>query len=280
MKEKAYAKVNISLDIVGKREDGYHLLKMIMQNIEIYDEIKIDKISSGIEIKCNKPFIPTDERNLAYKAAKLFIETYKIKSGVSINIEKNIPVAAGLAGGSADCATVLKIMNKMFNINASEEELMGLGVTLGADVPYCIKGGTALCEGIGEKITSLPSFKNHIILLIKPPFGVSTKEVYKGFQLDKVRIHPNTNGLISKIGENNLHYVANNMKNLLENVTLRKHKVLYNIKGNLLHRGAIGAMMSGSGPTVFAFFDDMQIALKCYDDMKKKFDDVFLTRTI
>ncbi|MCR4945118.1 MAG: 4-(cytidine 5'-diphospho)-2-C-methyl-D-erythritol kinase, partial [Clostridium sp.] len=144
MKGKAHAKINISLDVVGKREDGYHLLSMIMQSIELYDEIEISEIREGITINCNKSFIPTDERNLAYKAARLFLDTYKIKSGVLINIIKNIPVAAGLAGGSADCAAVLRILNKMFNVNASDEELMKLGEKLGADVPYCIKGGTAL----------------------------------------------------------------------------------------------------------------------------------------
>ena len=280
MKGKAYAKINISLDVIGKREDGYHLLSMIMQNIELYDEIEIEKIESGIVITCNKAFIPTDERNLAYKAAKLFLETYNIKSGVSINIVKNIPVAAGLAGGSADCATVLKMLNDMFNINASEEELMKLGGTLGADVPYCIKGGTALCEGIGEEITPIKPFKNQIVLLVKPPFGVSTKDVYKAFDLSKVKIHPDTENLIKKIENNDLNYVAANMKNLLENVTVRKHKVLYKLKEYLVRNGAVGSMMSGSGPTVFAFFDDMQVALKCYNELKEKYTDVFLTRTI
>lgn len=280
MKGKAYAKINISLDVIGKREDGYHLLSMIMQNIELYDEIEIEKIESGIVITCNKAFIPTDERNLAYKAAKLFLETYNIKSGVSINIVKNIPVAAGLAGGSADCATVLKMLNDMFNINASEEELMKLGGTLGADVPYCIKGGTALCEGIGEKITPIKPFKNQIVLLVKPPFGVSTKDVYKAFDLSKVKIHPDTEDLIKKIENDDLNYVASNMKNLLENVTVRKHKVLYKLKEYLVRNGAVGSMMSGSGPTVFAFFDDMQVALKCYNELKEKYTDVFLTRTI
>lgn len=280
MKGKAYAKINISLDVIGKREDGYHLLSMIMQNIELYDEIEIEKIESGIVITCNKSFIPTDERNLAYKAAKLFLETYNIESGVSIDIVKNIPVAAGLAGGSADCATVLKMLNDMFDINASEEELMNLGATLGADVPYCIKGGTALCEGIGEKITPIKSFKNQIVLLVKPPFGVSTKDVYKAFDLNKVKIHPDTKNLVKKIEDDDLNYVALNMKNLLENVTIRKHKVLYKLKEHLVRNGAVGSMMSGSGPTVFAFFDDMQVALKCYNDLKEKYTDVFLTRTI
>ena len=280
MKYKAYAKINISLDIVGKREDNYHLLRMIMQNIDVYDEISITKIKSGIILKCNKGFVPTDERNLAYKAAKLFIDTYDIKEGVFINIKKNIPVSAGLAGGSTDCAAVLKMLNRMFRINASEKELMDLGVKLGADVPYCIAGGTALCEGIGEKITKLKPFKNHILVLVKPPFGVSTKDVYKAFELDKVRIHPRTEKLIEKMAENDLEFVSYNMKNLLENVTLRNHREIIEIKNLMLKYGAIGSMMSGSGPSVFAFFDEMLKAQTCYDEMKKKYKDTFITRTI
>lgn len=151
MKIKAYAKINIALDIVGKREDGYHILKMIMQTIDLYDIIEIEKTKSEIRLNCNKHYVPTDERNLAYKAAKIFKETYSISQGVDIKLTKNIPVSAGLAGGSTDAAGVLKLMNKMFNVNASDEELKSIGLKLGADVPYCIKGGTALCEGIGEK---------------------------------------------------------------------------------------------------------------------------------
>ncbi|MBS5986638.1 4-(cytidine 5'-diphospho)-2-C-methyl-D-erythritol kinase [Clostridium paraputrificum] len=280
MREKAYGKVNITLDVVGKREDGYHLLKMIMQNIDIYDVITIEKIESGIEITCNKPYVPTDERNLAYKAAKLFKDTFNITSGVSINIKKNIPVAAGLAGGSTDCAAVLKIMNKLFQVNADNEKLMELGVKLGADVPYCINGGTALCEGIGEVLTPLKPFKNHIIVLVKPPFGVSTKEVYKNFDLGRVKNHPETDKVITYMNEDNLYEVAKNMKNLLENVTLKKHKVISSIKSEMESLGAIKSMMSGSGPTVFAFFDDMMKAQRCYDEMKKKYNDTFITRTV
>lgn len=280
MREKAYGKVNITLDVVGKREDGYHLLKMIMQNIDIYDVITIERIESGIEITCNKPYVPTDERNLAYKAAKLFKDTFNITSGVSINIKKNIPVAAGLAGGSTDCAAVLKIMNKLFQVNADNEKLMELGVKLGADVPYCINGGTALCEGIGEVLTPLKPFKNHIIVLVKPPFGVSTKEVYKNFDLGRVKNHPETDKVITYMNEDNLYEVAKNMKNLLENVTLKKHKVISSIKSEMESLGAIKAMMSGSGPTVFAFFDDMMKAQRCYDEMKKKYNDTFITRTV
>lgn len=280
MKIKAYAKINIALDVVGKRDDGYHLLKMIMQTVDLYDVIEIIKTDLDIKLNCNKPYVPTDERNLAYKAAKLFKETYNIEDGVSINLIKNIPVSAGMAGGSTDAAGVLKLMNKIFNINASDEELMALGLKLGADVPYCINGGTALCEGIGEKITQLKSFKNKIVVIVKPPFGVSTKEVYRDFDLSKVIFHPRTEDIMKAMENDDIHFVANNMKNLLENVTLRKHRVILNIKELMKYYDALGTMMSGSGPTVFAFFDDMLKAQVCYDEMKKKYKDVFLSRTI
>ena len=281
MKIKAYAKINISLDIVGKREsDGYHLLKMIMQNIDLYDEISIEKQKEDITISCNKSYVPTDSRNLAYKAASLFKETYNIEDGVHIDIVKNIPVSAGLAGGSTDAAAVLKLMNKIFKVNASNEELMALGLKLGADIPYCINGGTALCEGIGEKITTLAPFKDKILVLVKPSFGVSTKEVCKAFNLDRVRVHPKTENLIEAMEQDNLYYVANNMKNLLENVTLRKHNILIKIKEDMNRYGAVGSMMSGSGPSVFAFFDDMLKAQRCYEKMKENHREVFLTRTI
>ena len=280
MKIKAYGKVNISLDVVGKREDGYHLLSMIMQNIDLYDEIEVEKQECGIILECNKSYVPVDNRNLAYKAAEIFKERYDIVDGVKINIEKNIPVSAGLAGGSTDAAAVLKVMNKLFNVNATEEELMELGLKLGADIPYCIHGGTALCEGIGEIITPIKPFRDKIVVLVKPAFGVSTKEVYKNFNLEKVKQHPKTAEIINAIENDDLNFVASNMKNLLENVTLRKHKILIKIKEEMNACGAINSMMSGSGPTVFAFFDDMLKAQRCFEKMKKKYSDVFKTRTI
>ena len=280
MKIRAYAKVNISLDVVGKREDGYHLLRMIMQNIDLYDEIIVEKQSRDITIQCNKNYVPTDSRNLAYKAAVAFKERYNISEGLKIKIFKNIPVSAGLAGGSTDAAAVLKLMNKIFEVNAPKEELMELGLKLGADIPYCIQGGTALCEGVGEVITPLKSFKDKIIVLVKPSFGVSTKEVYKNFDMEKVKKHPETEALIKAMAEDDLRYVAYNMRNLLENVTLKKHKVLISLKEEMNKYGAINSMMSGSGPTVFAFFDDMLKAQKCFEKMKEKYNEVFLTRTI
>jgi 4-diphosphocytidyl-2-C-methyl-D-erythritol kinase len=277
---KAYAKINISLDVVGKREDGYHLLRMIMQNIDLYDLINIEKATNGINISSSKPYIPTDERNLGYKAAKLFMEKYNLQGGVDINIRKNIPVAAGLAGGSTDAAAVLKGMRSIYDMDVSDEELMELGLKIGADVPYCIAGGTALCEGIGEKITPLKSFKDHIMIIVKPPFGVSTKEVYQSLDISRIYKHPDTEGLIQAVEKNDLKYVCGNMKNILENVTLRKHILLKDIKNDMLRMGALGAMMSGSGPTVFSFFDDMLKAQQCYEKFKLKYNEVFITRTI
>ncbi|WP_010235318.1 4-(cytidine 5'-diphospho)-2-C-methyl-D-erythritol kinase [Clostridium arbusti] len=277
---KAYGKINISLDIVGKREDGYHLLKMIMQTIDLYDLIDVNRIENGIELSCDKSYVPNDEKNIAYKAAKLFIDTYNIKDGVSIAINKNIPVAAGLAGGSTDAAAVLKAMRDIFNIDVSDERLMELGLKLGADVPYCILGGTALCEGIGEKITPLKPFKDKILILVKPNFGVSTKEVYKSFDIEKAFKHPETEKLIEAMESGDLQFIGDNMKNLLENVTYRKHTILKNIKDSMNGYGALGSMMSGSGPTIFAFFEDMLKAQLCFEYMKEKYDEVYITRTV
>ena len=278
---KSRAKINLSIDVLGKRQDGYHIVEMIMQTIDLYDSLDIKPIREDkIIIKCNKPYVPTDERNLAYKAAKLFKETYNINKGVFINIEKNIPMSAGLAGGSTDAAAVLKGMNKIFDMNIDEHKLMELGVKIGADVPYCIKGGTALCEGIGEVITPLKSFKDNIVVLVKPPFGVSTKEVYGDLDLNKVFKHVEVEKIIDYIDKDDLKGVCENMKNILENVTLRNYPTIRGIKKNMWINGSVGVMMSGSGPTVFAFFEDMVKAQRCYDNMKKKYKDVFITRTI
>lgn len=277
---RAYAKVNISLDVVGKRDDGYHLLEMVMQNIELYDEITLNKRLRDIEIKCNIPYIPTDERNLAFRAARLFLDTYGIESGVSIEIVKNIPVAAGLAGGSSNAAAVLKGLRDLYEVDASDEELMKIGLSIGADVPYCIKGGTALCKGIGEVVEPLKPFKNHVMVLVKPSFGVSTKEVYTALDISKINIHPETAQLLRVLEQNDLEKTSALMRNVLENVTLRKHYILREIKREMIRLGALNAMMSGSGPTIFAFFDDILKAQRCYEKMKARFTEVFITRTI
>lgn len=277
---KAYAKINISLDVIGKREDGYHILKMIMQTIDLYDIVSINKSSKGINITSNKAYIPTDDRNLAYKAAKLFMDTYNIQGGVDIDIKKNIPVAAGLAGGSTDAAAVLKVMRSLFDVDVSDGELSKLGLNLGADVPFCITGGTALCEGIGEVVTPLKEFKNHILVVVKPSFGVSTKEVYQNLDTNKIHKHVDTEKIIEAIEKDDIRTVCLLMKNVLENVTLRKHSIIKDIKNEMIKIGSLGAMMSGSGPTVFGFFDDILRAQRCFEKFKAKYSEVFITRTI
>lgn len=283
MKRKAYAKINIALDAVGKREDGYHLLRMIMQTVDLYDLVEVNKNSiKNIRLTSNKHYIPTDERNLAYRAAQIFREKYNINEGIDIHITKNIPVAAGMAGGSTDAATVLYLMNKLFNVKAKNKELEELALKIGADVPYCINGGTVLCEGIGEKLTPLKRFKNKVVIIVKPNFGVSTKEVYRDLDINKIHKHVDIEGLIKAMQREDINYISKNMKNVLENVTLRKHSILRRIKDDLVKEGALGSMMSGSGPTIFGFFEDMLVAQRAYEKLREKYgySDIFITRTI
>jgi 4-diphosphocytidyl-2-C-methyl-D-erythritol kinase len=215
-----------------------------------------------------------------YKASKLFMDTYNICGGINIYLKKNIPVAAGMAGGSTDAAAVFQTLRKVFEVKVSDNEIMELGVKIGADVPFCIKGGTALCEGVGEIITPLVPFKNRILVLVKPNFGVSTREVYKSLDISRIYKHPDTEGLIRAMQAEELQEVCNGMKNLLENVTLRKYPVLKRIKEDMIKMGAMGSMMSGSGPTIFAFFEDMLTAQRCYDKFKTQYKEVYITRTI
>ncbi|WP_315116653.1 4-(cytidine 5'-diphospho)-2-C-methyl-D-erythritol kinase [uncultured Clostridium sp.] len=280
MKSKSYAKVNLSLDVLGKKENGYHLLSMIMQCIDLYDTIEVKEINNGIKVHCDKVNIPTDKRNLVYKAADIFIEKYKINKGVEIYIGKNIPVEAGLGGGSSNAAIVLKMMRDMFKPEISDEELVILGEKLGADVPFFIYGGTALCEGIGEIITPLEKFSDHIMVLVKPNFGVSTKDVYE--DIDKITIHnrPNMDEIIKYINENNLENLCKDMVNVLELVTLEKYPELLEIRRDMKDLGSIGTLMSGSGSTIFGFFENHQSAERCYNFMRDKYDEVFISKTI
>lgn len=279
---KAYAKINLSLDVVGKREDGYHLLEMIMQQIDLYDVIEIYKNSTGdINIDCDKKYVPCDERNLAYKAANLFLKEYKIQSGVNIKINKNIPVSAGLAGGSTNAASVFKAMRVLFpNKKVSEKELKKMALTLGSDIPYCLDGGTALCRGIGADIKHLSPMSNMIIVLVKPNFGLSTKEVYSNLQLDKINRHPNTNQMLRAIKERNNKLLCYHMKNVLENVAVGMCPQISGIKKEMIRLDARGTVMSGSGPSVFGIFDDMLVAQRAFEFFREYYSEVFITRTI
>lgn len=277
---KAFAKINLSLDVVGKREDGYHLLEMVMQNVDLHDDIIIEQIEEGIMLTCNKGYVPVDERNIAYKAAKLLMDTKGIRKGVRIDITKRIPVAAGLAGGSADAAAVLKGMNELFDLKMSTEELMEEGLKLGADVPYCIVGGTCLCEGVGEVVTPLKPFRGHTILLVKPSFGVSTKEAYGLFELDRINRHVETGKLIKAMEDDDLNGVNYYSRNLLENVVLPRYPILKSIKQMLSRNGSIVTLMSGSGPTIYGIFRDVSAAENAARALNRNNNEVILTRTI
>lgn len=267
---KAYGKVNLSLDVTGKRQDGYHYVKMIMQTVGIYDQITIKKNNNqGISLTTNLGFLPSDKNNLAYKAAWILMDEFNIKSGISINLRKSIPVAAGMAGGSADAAAVLTGMNELFELGLTDEELMKRGVNLGADVPYCVMKGTALAEGIGEILTPLKPIPECFILVAKPHISVSTAFVYKNLKLDSIKQHPDVDKVISMIAEGNISGIAENMGNILETVTIPAYPVIDDLKKLMKDNGALNAMMSGSGPTVFGIYDDKEKAEKAYSLISK-----------
>lgn len=265
---KAYAKVNLGLDVLRRREDGYHDVKMIMQTVDLYDCISVEDADEGIEITSDKDFVPTDESNLMYKAAKLLMDEFSITKGVRLHLEKNIPVAAGMAGGSTDAAAVLKAINVVFDLGLSDEELMKRGVKIGADVPYCIMGGTALSEGIGEILTEIKGIPESIILIAKPPISVSTKYVYENLHANELKRHPDIDGMIKEIEAGNLQGIAEKMENVLETVTVKKYPEIDKIKQFMKENGALNAIMSGSGPTVFGLYDDMEAAKAAYDGLK------------
>jgi 4-diphosphocytidyl-2-C-methyl-D-erythritol kinase len=260
---KAYAKINLGLDVLRKRPDGYHDVSMIMQTVNLHDTINIKKTSfQSITIETNLYYLPTDRRNLVYKAVELFNMVHPIRSGLNIFINKRIPVAAGLAGGSADAAATLKGLNKLCQTNLSMDELMKLGVKLGADVPYCLLMGTALSEGIGEILTPLAPMPDCSILLVKPDVSVSTKHVYENLVLNEKSKHPDIPGMLDALKENNLYKLTPLMDNILESVTIKAHPVIKDIKEMMRAKGALTSLMSGSGPTVFGIFDDPHKAEK------------------
>lgn len=255
---KALAKINLGLDVLRRREDGYHDVKMIMQTIGLHDDLEIRKTKTpGIQVKTNLYYLPTNENNLVYKAAKLLMDEFQIQDGVSIQLKKRIPVAAGMAGGSSDGAAVLWGINQMYGLGLSMQALMERGVRLGADVPYCIQRGTALAEGIGEKLSVLPPMPKCTILIAKPGISVSTKFVYENLHANdlKPEQHPDVDSMIEAMRQKDLGLLCSRMGNVLETVTIPAYPVINEIKRTMMDNGAIGSMMSGSGPTVFGIFD-------------------------
>ncbi len=285
---KANAKINLSLDVLNRRSDGYHEVSMIMQEIDLSDEIEIEIIneknsSITLEIAGNSD-IPLDERNTAYKAAKLIMDKHSIKESVKIKIIKNIPQEAGMAGGSADAAAVIKGINEVFDLNMSIEEMLEIGKKIGADVPYCIMGGTALAEGIGEKLTRLNAFSGVDIIIAKPYFGISTQYVYRNLDLNDLGRRPDNKALIEYIDNRNILELAKNMSNVMETVTAKIHKEIKEIEDMLIDNGAAGAIMTGSGTTVFGVFENRELAQKAYASINQTHNNLikhlFLTKTI
>jgi 4-diphosphocytidyl-2-C-methyl-D-erythritol kinase len=279
----AYAKINIYLDVLGKRPDGYHELSMIMQSVSLRDVIaaRRDTGVSGIRVCTNLEYLPSDDRNIAYKAANAFFEKSDIKNpDVLISIEKKIPVAAGLAGGSADAAAALKALNTLYQTNYSIRELSEIGGSVGADVPFCVYGGTMLAGGIGEKLISLPALPDCFILLVKPNFGMSTSRVFKSLDIDKTDRHGDINAAVDAIKRESLKDICSNMFNLLEQVVIREKPEIQKIKTRLDSSGALGSLMSGSGSTVFGVFDDEKTARKAFNTFKRVYRDTYLTRPV
>lgn len=261
MRLQAFAKINLGLDVLGKREDGYHEVRMIMQTIRMYDQLDMRKsVEPGIHLTTNKKYIPVDENNLVWRAAKLMMDTCGIIEGVSIHLHKVIPVAAGMAGGSSDAAATLVGMNRLFHCGLSKEKLMELGVQIGADVPYCVLRGTALAEGIGEKLTVLPPMPDCWILIGKPGISVSTKYVYTTLDLNTDMVHPDIDGMKKALEDGNLYGITERMGNVLQDVTIPAYPEVERIKEQMKTLGAVNAMMSGSGPTVFGIFDNEEKA--------------------
>ena len=277
---RSFAKINLTLDITGKRDDGYHNIKTIMQSVNLTDAVIVDKVREEIKVTTNKKFLPTNNKNIAYKAAELFFEETGIAGGAKIFIHKNIPVAAGLAGGSGNGAAVLASFNRLYDYPLSDEELLKISAKLGADVAYCLTMGTQLAEGIGEILTPIKPLQKQYILMVTPPSGISTPWVYEQFDNSPKEIFPDTDAMISAIENNDYEKICACLSNTFETVVMKEHPEIGGIKQKLLLNGANGAVMSGSGSTVFGFFDEYKKAKASHDSFSLMYKDVFLTTTL
>lgn len=283
---KAYGKINIGLDVIRKREDGYHDLDMIMQTVDVYDDVIISREDGTqtyeIEVSTDADILPNDKGNLAFMAAKVLMEAYDIKSKVKIHINKRIPIAGGMAGGSADCAAVLRGVNKLFQLGLTDEQLQEYGVKLGADVPYCIVGGTKRAQGIGEILTDLPTPPKCYVIIAKPDAFVSTKFVYSHIRPAQIENHPDIDGIIESIKAGDLYGMCEKIANVMEDVTIPEYPIIQKVKDILKSNGAVNALMSGSGPTVFGIYDDEEKAKQSMDALSGKefVSQLYLTKFI
>ncbi|MEE1313209.1 MAG: 4-(cytidine 5'-diphospho)-2-C-methyl-D-erythritol kinase [Lachnospiraceae bacterium] len=267
---RAYGKINLGLDVVRKREDGYHELRMIMQTVGLFDGLTMRVIPKDeIRLTTNLSFLPTNKNNLIYKAIAMLKEEFQIKEGVEVKLDKRIPVAAGMAGGSSNAAAALVGMNRLFQLGLSKKQLMEYGVKLGADVPYCIMRGTALSEGIGEILTPLPPMPVCYILLAKPGISVSTKYVYQNLKVDELEHHPDIDGIVSAIKSGDLKGITDRLENVLETVTVKDYPIIEEVKQYMVQQGAMNALMSGSGPTIFGIFKERAVAKKALEGLRR-----------
>ena len=270
MRLRALAKINLGLDVLGRREDGYHELRMIMQTINMYDQLDMEiSEEPGIRITTNLPYVPVNQNNLVYRAANMLMEEFQIKEGLTVDLQKMIPVAAGMAGGSSDAAAAMIGVNRLFQLGLSVKDLMERGVKIGADVPYCLLRGTALAEGIGDKLRALPACPDCYVLIGKPGTSVSTKFVYKNLHANELKSHPRIDEMLDAIQWHNLYKMADLMENVLETVTIPQYPIIEEIKNHMKEHGALNAMMSGSGPTVFGLFDDKTLAEQACEALRE-----------
>ncbi len=275
IEKKAYAKINIALDVIRKREDGYHDMKMVMQTLDIFDLIKIKKNNTNkISIKSNVEITDKIESNLVYKACVAVLKKADLynKVGLEVYIEKNIPMGAGMAGGSADCATTIVALNELLDLKLDTEQMIEIGKKLGSDVPYCLVGGTKLVEGVGDIITDLKNHPETVVLVAKPTVSVSTKEIFETLEIDKIKIKPNFEKMINGISNGNLQEIAKNFCNVFEEVTIPKHTEIGEIKNTINNNGAINTLMTGTGSTVFGYFENTDTARAAANVLEKSFN--------
>lgn len=277
---KGRAKINLSLDVVGKRENGYHDVEMVMQQVDLYDEITVAKREDKrIVIRSNDAFVPTDQKNIAYKAADKMMHRFSLTHGFDIYIDKNIPICAGLAGGSTDAAATLKAIDLICGLNVPIEALMAIGFELGADVPFCLLEGAALATGLGEVLRPIRGLEHTWLLLIKPNFGVSTKEIYQALKWQEIREKPQTEAMLNALEHQDKRAVYDNLCNVLEEVTIEKYPEVQKIKLLLKNHGAQGVLMSGSGPTVFGLYKNYDRAKAAHRKMKMLYSNSYLVKT-
>jgi len=279
--QKAPAKINLAIDVLRKRPDGFHEVRMIMQSVALYDIISLRPVLDGrITVTSNSSAIPTDSNNIVYKTAEYLKQKYNVKAGAEIYIEKNIPVSAGLAGGSADAAATLKLLDEAWKLKLTKSEMLDIAKKLGSDVPFCMTGGTALAEGLGEKLTPLKPMPECFILLAKPDMDISTKEVYERIDKENITKRPDIDAMIKAIEKQDLAAISKELCNVLEYVTVKKCPVISEIKEKLIEYGALGSVMSGSGPTVFGIFQDQASAYIAYDNIKNMVSEIFVVKPL